>query len=43
MANILQHIVLCGYILRYIAHAILLKCENACDTDIAGLNIARWR
>ena len=26
-----------GNILRYIEHAILLKCENACDIDIAGL------
>ena len=43
MENILQHIALCGYILQYIAHAILLKCENACDTDIADPNIARWR
>ena len=42
MANIPQHIALCGYILRYIALAILLKCENACDTDTAGPNIARW-
>ena len=32
-----------GNILQYIAHAILLKCENVCDIDIAGSNIARWR
>ena len=29
-------IALSGNILRYIAHAILLKCENVCNTDIAG-------
>ena len=32
---------LCGIILRYIATAILLKCENVCDIDIADPNIAR--
>ena len=26
-----------------IAHAILLKCENVCDIDNVGPNIARWQ
>ena len=30
-----------GDILQYIAHAILLKCENVCNIDIAGPNIAK--
>ena len=29
-----------GDIVRYIAYAILLKCENLCDIDIAHPNIA---
>ena len=31
---------ICGNILRYIAYAILLTCENVCDIDIAYSNIA---
>ena len=38
--NILQHI---GNIVYYIAHVILLKHENICDTDITSPNITRWR
>ena len=30
-----------GDILQYIAHAILVKCGNVCDIDIAGPNIAK--
>ena len=33
---------LVSIILQYIAHAIL-KRENVCNTDIAGLNITMWR
>ena len=31
---------ICGDILRYIAYAILLTCENVCIIDIAYPNIA---
>ena len=34
--NVLQNIALCGDILQYTAH-VILKRENVCNTDIAGL------
>ena len=32
---------MCEYLAIYCA--ILLKCEKACDIDITGPNIVRWR
>ena len=37
-----QYYAIYSIMMQCIAHAILLKCENVCDIDIACPNIARW-
>ena len=33
---------MCDSVLQYIAHVMLLKCENVCNIDIACPNIGQW-